>query len=210
MFKRFAGFLAIVVAVLAVGWLALKRADIPYSDLEAAYANDASQFITLEDGVRVHFRDEGLIDGPTIVLVHGFSASLHTWKGWVNDLKSDHRVISLDLPAHGLTRTPEDYPVTMESYVRVIDELTDMLRADPFVLAGSSMGGNAAWEFALEHPEKTQGIVLVGASGWPETDEQKSSEPFIFRLLSNPVCSICAQGSGHDHVDPLRTKRQLF
>ena len=185
MFKRFAGFLAIAVAVLAVGWLALKRADIPYADLEASYANEASQFVTLEDDVRVHFRDEGLIDGPTIVLVHGFSASLHTWEGWVSDLKKDHRVISLDLPAHGLTRIPADYPVNMESYVKVIHGLTDMLGAEPFVLAGSSMGGNATWEFALAHPEKTKAIVLVGASGWPETDAQQSNDPFIFKLLSN-------------------------
>ncbi len=185
MFKRLAGFLAIVVAVLAVGWLALKRSDIPYASLEATYANEASQFVTLGDDVRVHFRDEGLIDGPTIVLVHGFSASLHTWEGWVLDLKKDHRVISLDLPAHGLTRTPEDYSVTMDNYVNVIDELTDLLGADQFVLAGSSMGGNAAWEFALEHPEKLEGVILVGASGWPETGDQASSEPLIFKLLAN-------------------------
>lgn len=187
MFKRFAGVLAIVVAVLAVGWFALKRPDIPYATLEAAYANDASQFVTLNDGVRVHFRDEGLIDGPTIVLVHGFSASLHTWKGWVSDLKTDHRVISLDLPAHGLTQIPADYPVTMDNYVTVIDGLTDMIGASEFVLAGSSMGGNAAWEFALAHPEKTKGMVLVGASGWPETEAQQSNEPFIFKLLANPA-----------------------
>ena len=176
-----------MIAVLAVGWFALKRPDIPYATLETAYANDASQFVTLEDDVRVHFRDEGLIDGPTIVLVHGFSASLHTWEGWVQDLKTDHRVISLDLPAHGLTQIPADYPVNMESYVKVIDGLTDTLGADSFVLAGSSMGGNAAWEYALAHPEKTEAIVLVGASGWPETDAQQANEPFIFRLLANPM-----------------------
>lgn len=185
MFKRLAGFLAIIVAVLAVGWLALKRSDIPYASLEAAYANEASQFVTLQDDVRVHFRDEGLIDGPTVVLVHGFSASLHTWEGWTSDLKADHRVISLDLPAHGLTRTPEGYPATMGNFVKVIDELTDYLGAESFVLAGSSMGGNATWEFALAHPEKLDAIVLVGASGWPETEAQKSSEPFIFKLLAN-------------------------
>ena len=193
MFKRLIGFLVIVIAVLAVGWFALKRADIPYATLEAAYANEASQFVTLDDDVRVHFRDEGLIDGPTIVLVHGFSASLHTWEGWVSDLKQDHRVISLDLPAHGLTRIPPGYPVTMDNYVKAIDDVTDMLGAPKFVLAGSSMGGNATWEFALAHPEKTEAIVLVGASGWPETDQEKSGEPFIFKLLSNPVARTVLQ-----------------
>lgn len=187
MFKKLIGFVAIVAAVLAAGWFALKRADVPYATLEAAYANEASQFEMLEGGVRVHYRDEGLIDGPTIVLVHGFSSSLHTWEPWVEGLKADHRVISLDLPAHGLTRIEEGYVVDMDGFVKVIDNLTGILGAESFVIAGSSMGGNASWEFTLAHPEKVSALVLVGASGWPETEAQKESEPFVFKLLDNSI-----------------------
>lgn len=187
MFKKLIGFAAIMIAILAVGWLALKRSDIPYATLEAAYGSSTSKFVTLSDNVRVHYRDTGLIEGPTIVLVHGFSSSLHTWQGWERDLSADHRVISLDLPAHGLTRSPEGYPAQMDNFVKVIDELTEFLGAESFAIAGSSMGGNASWEFALAHPEKTSALILVGASGWPESDADISGEPFIFKLLSNPV-----------------------
>jgi len=186
-FKNLFGFAIIVFAVLAVGWFAMKRGDIPYHTLETAYANEASEFMTLKDGLKVHYRDEGLIDGPTIVLVHGFSASLHTWEGWVKGLKTDHRVISLDLPAHGLTRAPDEYPVTIDQFVKVVDELTAYLGAESFVLAGSSMGGNTAWEYALAHPDKLDGLVLVGASGWPESDDEAGGDPLIFQLMANPV-----------------------
>ena len=186
-FKKLVGFVAILFVVLAVGWLAMKRDNIPYTTLESAYANNASEFMTLEDGLKVHYRDEGLIDGPTLILVHGFSASLHTWEAWVKDLKKDHRVISLDLPAHGLTRAPENYPVGIEQFVKVVDEVSDYLQAGKFTLVGSSMGGNTAWEFALAHPEKLEGLVLVGASGWPESEEDAENEPFVFKLLANPT-----------------------
>lgn len=187
MFKNLIGFLAIITAVLAVGYFAMKRADIPYHSLESAYTNGASEFTTLKDGLKVHYRDEGLIEGPTIVLVHGFSASLHTWEGWVRDLKQDHRVISLDLPAHGLTRAPEDYPMDIDQFVQVVDELTDILAAEKFTLAGSSMGGATAWAFAEDHPEKLEGLVLVGASGWPKSEADLNKQPFVFKLLANPT-----------------------
>ena len=190
MFKNLFGILLILASVVAVGWFALKRADIPYVTLESAYANNASQFMTLEDGLKVHYRDEGLIDGPTIVLVHGFSASLHTWEGWVHDLETDHRVISLDLPAHGLTRAPESAPMGIDYFVKVVDEVTDYLGAAEFTLVGSSMGGATAWAFAEDHPEKLNGLVLVGASGWPDTEEQKKNEPFVFKLLANPTARL--------------------
>ena len=187
MLKNIIGILAIIFAVLAVGWLAMKRSDIPYETLEIAYANDASEFILLDDGLKVHYRDEGLIDGPTIVLVHGFSASLHTWEGWVSDLKSDHRVISLDLPAHGLTGAPENYPMGIDQFVKVVHELTNYLGTEQFAIAGSSMGGATGWAFAQDHPEKVEGLILVGASGWPSSEDDKANEPFVFKLLANPT-----------------------
>lgn len=185
MFKKLFGILFIFAAVLAVGWVSLKRADIPFSTLESAYANDASQFITLQNGLTVHVRDEGQIDGPTLVLVHGFSASLHTWDAWVRDLKSDHRVISLDLPGHGLTRAPDEYAIGMDQFVKTVDEVTDYLRAEQFTLVGSSMGGNTAWEFALANPDKLNALVLVAASGWPPEEGEEPSESLVFKLLGN-------------------------
>ena len=101
--------LAALVVLLVIGWFALQRPDTPYATLEATYANAESQFMDLPGGVRVHYRDEGNAAGPTLVLVHGFSASLHTWEPWVARLGGDYRIISLDLPGHGLTRAPQGY-----------------------------------------------------------------------------------------------------
>ena len=49
------------------------------------------------NGRKIHYRDEG--EGPTIVLIHGTGASLHTWEDWTKYLIKDYRVIRLDLPA---------------------------------------------------------------------------------------------------------------
>ncbi len=186
MVRRFLAVLLTVVAVLAAGWLALRRSDIPYDVLETAYASSESQFLTLEDGLKVHFRDQGPKDAPALVLIHGFSASLHTWEPWVGRLKESYRIISLDLPGHGLTRVLDPRTLDADRFVEVIEETTRRIGVDQFVLVGSSMGGNASWRFALDHPDRLDGLVLVGASGWPGEGEE-GSPPLIFQLIRNPI-----------------------
>ncbi len=177
--------------VLAGGYFALKRPDIAYETLEARYESAASRYVDLPSGVRMHYRDQG--QGPTLLLIHGFSASLHTWEPWVERLAtgetriSDYRIVSLDLPGHGLTRAPAGYRASIDAFREVVAEFVRAQNLQRFALAGSSMGGNVAWEYALAHPDQVEALVLVDASGWQETRPELAEEPAIFKLLRNPV-----------------------
>jgi pimeloyl-ACP methyl ester carboxylesterase len=181
----------IVAVLLTGGYFALQRPDISYETLATRYENDASRYVDLPSGVRMHYRDQG--QGPTLLLVHGFSASLHTWEPWVERLATgderinDYRVISIDLPGHGLTSAPDDYRASIEAYRDVVAEFAQSQNLQSFVLAGSSMGGNVAWEYALAHPEQVEALILVDASGWEESREEFAQEPPIFKLLRNPL-----------------------
>ena len=185
--RRFLAVLLTIVAILAAGWLALRRADIPFTTLETAYANAQSQYLVGEDGRRIHYRDQGAPDGPALVMVHGYSASLHTWEPWAHMLGDEYRIITLDLPGHGLTRGFPLEDVNTDGFVAAVHAVTRALDVDEFTLIGSSMGGHTAWNYALAHPDQLEGLVLVGASGWPETDEEAADQPFIFKLLENPL-----------------------
>jgi pimeloyl-ACP methyl ester carboxylesterase len=151
--------------------------------LEKAYASPDSQFLKLSDGTRIHYRDLGPKDAPAIILVHGFSASLHTWEDWTESLKADYRVISLDLPGHGLSRCLAAEDVSVEQFVDVVDQTATHLGAQSFTLVGSSMGGHTAWSYALKFPEKLDALVLVGASGWPKAEGDDDNGPLVFKLL---------------------------
>jgi len=177
--------LALVLAV--IGWFNLRRDDIPYETLEAKYATAESEYAALPGGVRVHFRDEGNAKGPTLLLVHGFSASLHTWEPWVQALGADYRIVSLDLPGHGLTRAPKGWAPSMEAYRDTVEAFARARGLTRFTLVGQSMGGNVAWEYALKHPERVTGLVLVGASGWPETRPEYAKGSPLAGPLSNPA-----------------------
>jgi pimeloyl-ACP methyl ester carboxylesterase len=190
------GILAIVglAALIGVGgYFVLKRPDIPYETLASRYENAASRYVDLPGGIHMHYRDEGMADAPVILAIHGFSASLHTWEPWVSELATgdnrpnDYRIITLDLPGHGLTRAPAGYQASIEGYRDIVAEFVRSQNLTTFALAGSSMGGNVAWEYALAHPEQVNALILVDASGWPEVRVDQSDEPQVFKLLRNPV-----------------------
>lgn len=184
MLRRAFILLTILSLLLTVTWLSLRRADIPFDTLERMYASEASQFMTLADGLKVHYRDEGNRTGDTLVLVHGFSASLHTWEPWVAELKDDYRVISLDLPGHGLTRNPPPEKMNVAYFAEAVGEVASRLQAEDYVIVGNSMGGATAWQFALSRPDSINGLVLIAASGWQE-QQITSDRPLIFSLLAN-------------------------
>ncbi|MDZ4372330.1 MAG: alpha/beta hydrolase [Phenylobacterium sp.] len=178
-------------AAAMLGALALSgclAADIPYETLEAKYASPASRYADLPGDVRVHYRDEGPRDAArTLVLIHGFSASLHAWEPWVQRLSRDYRVVTLDLPGHGLTRAPDDYVPSTARNVAIVDQVATRLGLTRFVIGGNSMGGGVAWNYALAHPGKLDGLVLVASAGWPDAERGREGAPFVFRLLANPV-----------------------
>jgi pimeloyl-ACP methyl ester carboxylesterase len=181
------GVLVLALIVLALVGLALMiRPDIPYAKLERKYGAPGDSYMATPQGVVVHYRDQGPRGAPVLVLVHGFAASLIDWDDWADRLDNRYRVIRLDLPGHGLTQAPVGYHAGMDGYADLVDGVTRQLGAQRFVLAGNSMGGGVALDFALRHPERLDGLVLVDAAGWPSRSAPKG-EPAVFKLLENPV-----------------------
>jgi len=165
--------------------------DTEAAQMERKYGSAASRFAKWEPGLRVHYRDEGKQDGPVLVLIHGSNASLHTWEQWVGILGKDYRIISLDLPGHGLTGNNPAGVYDSASYVRVVDRLLTQLNVDKAVIGGNSMGGGVSWAYALEHPEKVEALLLVDASGQPNA--RSGEMPLGFRLMRMPVIKEAAR-----------------
>ena len=178
--------LAVVVLVPLGAWLVLRAPDTTYEKLEARYALPASRYVDLPGDVHLHYVDEGDRSRPTIVLLHGFGDSFLTWRPWAERLSRQYRVISLDLPGHGLTRAPKGYQASIDGYGRLVDAFAGKLDLPPFTLVGNSMGGGVAWRFAVDHPQRLDGLVLVDAAGWPKTGPAKAP-PLAFRILQYPI-----------------------
>ena len=191
--KWILGLIGLVVIAVAVGYFALRRPDISYQALAARYESPASRYMDLPGEIHMHYRDEGAAQPegapiPTILLIHGYSASLHTWAPWVERLKqNDYRIISLDLPGHGLTSAPAGYRASIPAYVEAVRAFTQAMHLTRFAVAGNSMGGNVAWEYALAHPEQIDALILVDSAGWPHPEDNAAEDAPMMRLLENPA-----------------------
>ena len=134
------------------------------------YSSEASLFLDMPSGDRIHYRDEGNPDGTVLVLIHGANSSLQTWETMIEHMKSDHRLISLDLPGHGLTGpdTTRDYtaPALTDSILAVMGKTG----VDKGIIVGNSMGGWLTWRSALSHPDRFSGVILIGPSGAPRDE----------------------------------------
>jgi pimeloyl-ACP methyl ester carboxylesterase len=175
---KYVFYTIIVVLILLIKGVVYS--DIPVEELKKKYANEFSKFIEV-DGMQVHYRDEG--KGTPIVLIHGTASSLHTWNDWAEELKKTHRVLRMDLPAFGITGANANADYSIQNYTRFLQEFLSKVNVDNFYLVGNSLGGNIAWDYAAEHPEKVKKLVLIDASGLPTNKPQ----PWIFKLAKTPV-----------------------
>ena len=159
-----------VLLMLTAVAVALSRApDRTVESLVARWAPPPSEFIDL-DGQLLHLRDVGPRGDPLpIVLLHGTSASLHTWEGWAAELSKTRRVIAFDLPGFGLTGPRTDARYSLDDDARFVLSVLDHLRLPQVVLGGNSLGGRIAWRLASLAPQRVARLILVDAAGLPDS-----------------------------------------
>ena len=134
-----------------------------------------------------------------VVLLHGTSASLHTWQGWTKALSTDYCVVSMDLPGFGLTGpyTDETTKYNSANYAKFVIQVLDSLNLKKVTLAGNSLGGKIAWRTAALYPDRIDKLILVDAVGYPATPKQvpigfklakySSLTPILSRVLPRDV-----------------------
>ncbi|MDP5030595.1 alpha/beta fold hydrolase [Paraglaciecola sp.] len=190
---RLIGVMLLVVLLAAFGYRVVhNQPDRSVDELSARWAPSPSQFIDI-NGLQVHLRDEGPRDDPApIILLHGTSASLHTWDGWTQALvEQQHRVIRFDLPGFGLTGPAVDNDYRIESYAQTVMNVLDSLNIEQATLAGNSLGGYIAWATAVLYPNRIKNLVLVDPSGYPYESE---SLPLAFKIAKTPILNQIMHG----------------
>ena len=180
--------IGILLMLLALAVTLAHAPDRSVESLVARWAQPPSDFMVVK-GQLVHYRDEGPREDPApLVLVHGTSASLHTWEGWVAALRGAKRVITFDLPGFGLTGpftgayAPDDYHA--DTLARFTLDFLDALHVRRFDIGGNSLGGEVAWRVATLAPDRVERLVLVDASGYAFEPEHV---PIGFQFARLPV-----------------------
>jgi 2-hydroxy-6-oxonona-2,4-dienedioate hydrolase len=114
-------------------------------------------------GAKIHYIEAGT--GPTVVLLHGLGASTVNFVFSIDPLAQSFHVIALDQIGFGESDKPRiNYRIT--TYVEFLDGFLKELKIERASLVGKSLGGWVAAAYALEHPQRVEGLVLVDAAGF--------------------------------------------
>jgi pimeloyl-ACP methyl ester carboxylesterase len=145
---------------------------VPVRDLAEA----DSQFIEL-NGLDLHYKETGTGE-PALILLHGFAASVYSWREVMEPLSGYGRVVAFDRPGFGFTERPLSWsgqnPYSAVAQVDLTIALMDSLGIERAVLVGNSAGGTVAVQTALTYPERVAGLILIspavygggGSPGW--------------------------------------------
>src|SRR5437870_2454654 len=139
-------------------------------------ANGESHFTTL-DGARIHYVNYGK-GSEALVLIHGWTMNLDSWRDQVSDFAKRNRVIVIELPGHGQSDKPQ-VTYSMDLFARAVDAVMRDAKVKRAVLVGHSMGTPVARQFYRQYPEKTLAIVIVDGLLRPFGDKA-----FMDRLLA--------------------------
>jgi pimeloyl-ACP methyl ester carboxylesterase len=120
------------------------------------------------NGLKMYYEVHG--NGEPVVLLHGaFMAITDDWLVWTKELAKTRKVIAVELQGHGRT-ADINRDLTAENLADDVAGLLDYLKIPNADIVGYSLGGGAAIQLAIRHPEKVRRVVVISApirrDGW--------------------------------------------
>lgn len=140
-------------------------------------------------GIPIRADDRG--KGNVIVLLHGYLETLEIWEAFAASLAKHCRVITLDLPGHGLSGWNGGVH-TMELMADAVKGVLDKLQVKECVLVGHSMGGYVALAFAKKYGDALKGLCLFHSTPNPDSAEKKANRDREIALIREDKLGLIA------------------
>jgi pimeloyl-ACP methyl ester carboxylesterase len=122
------------------------------------------------DGLKVFYRESRKVDGPKLLLLHGFPTSSHMFRNLIPLLGDGFHIVAPDLPGFGRTDMPprDKFAYTFDNLARVIDRFTEVIGFDRFAVYIFDYGAPTGLRLALRHPERIAAIISQNGNAYEE------------------------------------------
>ncbi len=114
-------------------------------------------------GILWHYLEGGR--GPTLVLLHGLAAECDHWLAVAGNLRREYHILIPDLPGFGASEPPAELSFLIDDQSRRLEAWLDELGIEQCLLAGNSMGGWIAADFAARNPARVPALWLQDPFG---------------------------------------------
>ena len=117
------------------------------------------------NGLELHTVIAGPLDGPLVVLLHGFPENWYTWRNQITFLaNAGYRVVVPDQRGYNLSDKPQGvHNYRVEALTGDIKELIHAFGREKAIVVGHDWGGVVAWHLAMHHPEVVEKLVVMNA-----------------------------------------------
>ena len=150
------------------------------------------KFIELPNKVKLEYYEQGDISGIPVIFLHGISDSWHSYELVLPHLPPTIHAFAISLRGHGDSDKPMSGYFTRD-FSSDIAAFMDRLQIKSAIIVGHSMGSIVAQRFALDYPQKTKGLFLIGTfanfANNPEVAEFES----VVLTLKDPVDTAFAK-----------------
>jgi 2-hydroxy-6-oxonona-2,4-dienedioate hydrolase len=153
---------------------------------EMAATSHAIKFIDAGE-VRTRYLEAGASNAPPLIFIHGTGGHLETFNRNIHAHARHFRVFALDMVGHGYSSKP-DHPYEIKHYVQHLVDFMKAVGAPRAHLHGESLGGWIAAQFAIDHPELIDKLV-VNTAGGLNTDEK------VMERVYNVTMTAVREGS---------------
>lgn len=146
--------------------------------------NPVDNYFEYSPEVRIRYRITGN-GGRTMLMLHGFAASLETWKDLEPLIRHRWQLVQVDLKGFGLSSKPRDRAYTIVEQAGIVAALARHLRLNDYVLVGHSYGGTVAMTTCQTSGQEgaIRSLVLIDAPCYPQ------KLPFSITVLRIPLLS---------------------
>lgn len=116
-------------------------------------------------GLSIFYREAGRTDAPVILLLHGFPSSSRMFEPLFPLLSAHCRLIAPDYPGFGHSDAPDAkaFSYTFDHIAAVMQDFTEALHLQRYVLLMQDYGGPVGFRLALAHPERVRGFIIQNA-----------------------------------------------
>jgi 3-oxoadipate enol-lactonase len=122
--------------------------------------------INVRDGTRIAYRLSGRLDGrDRFLLLHSLGMDGNFWQPVIDRLAGRAAILALDCRGHGASDKPAG-PYTVEQFAQDAHDVCAALQFDDVLVAGASMGGCVALQFAASFPASTRAVGLIDTTAW--------------------------------------------
>ncbi len=145
------------------------------------------------DGLRLHYLDEGA--GEPLVMVHGNPTWSFFYRGLVQALRDERRVLAPDHVGCGLSDKPDDarYRYTLDSRVADLGAFLDHVAPEgPLTLVAHDWGGMIAMAWAVRHPERVGRLVLMNTAAFHLPDGMRMPASLAF-VRNTRLAAFCVR-----------------